>query len=168
MTVSASQNQGKPLFIPALWAVQFISAASPSREFPEVLGFPSLTLKVLCRTSTLRALAGRKQRKGPAITGPGRKDRMTIQPQENVSTLGWQPDYSALPESLRGGMQRYLEHHIEPGGFLSALLSNDLEGAVRTADADNILCLPYLVHWLSNEVPMECWGSRDRFRAWVR
>jgi len=38
-------------------------------------------------------------------------------------------DYDLLPEHIRGGMKLYLEDHVEPGGFLRAVLENDLVGA---------------------------------------
>ena len=42
------------------------------------------------------------------------------------------PDYSKLPHGLRDGMQRYIENGAQVGHFLTAVLSNDLAGAVNT------------------------------------
>ena len=76
-------------------------------------------------------------------------------------------NYSELPEGLQGGMQRYLEHGIEGGHFLTNVLSNDLAGAVTHADSINIKLLPDIVKWLYNEAPNGAWGSIDRVRAWL-
>ncbi len=77
-------------------------------------------------------------------------------------------DYEGLPEGLRGGAQRYIESGIEPGGFLSAVICNDLLGAVGRADATDILELPKIVRWFYNEAPGDCWGSRDAMHQWVQ
>jgi len=42
--------------------------------------------------------------------------------------------YEHLPEGLRGGMNRYIEHRVPPGNFLTAVLSNDLRRACERAD----------------------------------
>jgi hypothetical protein len=65
---------------------------------------------------------------------------------------------------LRAGLARYLELGLEPGGFLCAVLDNDLSEAVgRCADfaALKPLCL-----WLDNHAPTDCWGSKEKRLAW--
>ena len=75
-------------------------------------------------------------------------------------------DYSGLPERLRGGMQRYIEHRIEPGSFLLAVLENDLKQACRKADGDKALLFA-IVAWLYNHAPAECWGSVANVELWL-
>jgi len=75
--------------------------------------------------------------------------------------------YSELPETLQGGMKRYVEHGIKAGHFLTAVLSNDLVGAVSYADDTNIHNIPTIVKWLYNEVPQGCWGSSDKVTEWI-
>ena len=75
-------------------------------------------------------------------------------------------DYSKLPEHLQDTMQRYVEHGIEGGHFLKAVLSNDLQGAVNHADSTNIKLLPDIIKWLYNEVPLGCWGSTEKVENW--
>jgi hypothetical protein len=77
-------------------------------------------------------------------------------------------DYTLLPEHLRGSMQRYIEHRIEPGGFLLALLSNDLREACGRADAVNRHLLFEIVTWLYSEAPSPCWGSPQNVIAWLQ
>ncbi len=77
-------------------------------------------------------------------------------------------DYSTVPVSyMAEGMQRYIEHGIEPGGFMRALLMNDLRETVTRADAMNLVNIPHWVVWLENNVPGAAWGSPDRYNAWV-
>ena len=42
-----------------------------------------------------------------------------------------------IPDHMHGAVIRYVEDGIEPGGFLEAVLCNDLKGAVMRADAIN-------------------------------
>ena len=46
-------------------------------------------------------------------------------------------NYDLLPEHIRGAMKRYIEDRLQPGGFLEAVLSNDLAGAFGRADHIN-------------------------------
>ena len=75
-------------------------------------------------------------------------------------------NYSTLPEGLRSGMQLFVEEGRTPGSFLTAVLSNDLLGAVSYADSMNIKALPDIVRWVFYQVPSAAWGSRDKFQAW--
>ena len=43
-----------------------------------------------------------------------------------------------LPDYMRGGIIRYLQHGIKPGSFLTAILQNDLEMATLCASDVNI------------------------------
>lgn len=72
-----------------------------------------------------------------------------------------------LPEHMRGGMERWITHGISPGSFLEAILSNDLAGAVSTADAVNIGLLGLYVQYLHHYAPAACWGSVANCEAWA-
>ena len=76
------------------------------------------------------------------------------------------PNYNKLPEHLQDSMERYIEDGIRSGGFLTAVLSNDLKGAVNVADSGNIKLLPDIVTWLYNEAPQGCWGSTENVQDW--
>lgn len=75
-------------------------------------------------------------------------------------------NYSTLPEYMRGPMQRYIEHGAQPGGFLTALLSNDLMGALRKGDDTNQAALSVYGRFLYNEAPCGCYGSPETVSAW--
>ena len=76
-------------------------------------------------------------------------------------------NYESLPEGLQGGLMQYIEHGIEPGGFLKAVLTNDLFGAFGQADSINRHRMFDIFQWLYNEAPSQCWGSKERFEAWI-
>jgi hypothetical protein len=73
---------------------------------------------------------------------------------------------SALPAHMHGAMLRWIEHGIYPGGFLTAVLENDLRAAVARADMVNATRLPDYVRYLYNDAPSGCWGSPAKVRAW--
>lgn len=62
-------------------------------------------------------------------------------------------EYSAIPEATQGSILRYVEHRIQPGGFLTAVLCNDLYNATGRADKDNLIALPLIVRWFANKCP---------------
>lgn len=77
-------------------------------------------------------------------------------------------DYSGLPDHMQGGMKRYVEHGIEPGSFLAAVLSNDLMEAVKRGDSVNQHALVSYVRFLYNQAPAWCYGSPANYAAWVK
>ena len=80
---------------------------------------------------------------------------------------GGKADWSLIPERMRGGLRRYIENGIPPGGFLSAVLCNDLRGAVERGDDENQMILHQYIRFLYNYAPAQCWGSEAKFKAWV-
>lgn len=74
---------------------------------------------------------------------------------------------SGVPEHLHGGLCRYLDHRIQPGSFLVAVLSNDLKEAMARADEKSRAGLFALVSFLYNDAPANCWGSPDAVQAWL-
>ena len=76
-------------------------------------------------------------------------------------------NYSKIPEYMRGGLERYVEHHIKPGSFLMAVLENNFVLAAGRADDIN---QRYLMAWadtLYNDLPGTCWGSPEKVQSWL-
>ena len=73
-----------------------------------------------------------------------------------------------IPEHLKGALDRYVNHRIRPGGFLEAVLSNDLFEAMARADVVSRECLFDICKYIYNELPGDCWGSRGRVERWLR
>ena len=72
-----------------------------------------------------------------------------------------------IPVRMMDGLERYIEHHVPPGDFLSAVLKNDLRSAVDRADDENLNNLPAYIGFLYNQAPAQCWGSPRACNAWV-
>lgn len=72
-----------------------------------------------------------------------------------------------VPPHDWGGIIHYINYGIDPGGFLSAVICNDLKGAFGKADSINSENLKHIVTWFYNYAPSECWGSREKFESWV-
>lgn len=75
--------------------------------------------------------------------------------------------YSAIPANTQAALIRYVEQLILPGGFLCAVLNNDLFGAVGYADSDNLEALPLIVKFIYNELPAPCWGSKEKVLKFI-
>lgn len=65
-------------------------------------------------------------------------------------------------------LMRYKEHKIPTGSFLEAVLSNDLFKAVGKADQYSRANLFAIVNYIYNEMPGNCWGSREIVNEWLK
>jgi hypothetical protein len=77
--------------------------------------------------------------------------------------------YEILPESLQGGMRRYIEDRIKPGTFLTRCICNDLVGAAgHCSDLNNLV---KVAGFLYNEMPgrpNNIWGSEEAMEAHLK
>ena len=67
---------------------------------------------------------------------------------------------------IMAGLQGWISHGVQPGDFLLCVLCNDLTGAVRRADDQNVRLLPEIVNWLRENAPKTCWGSPGAVQRW--
>lgn len=73
-----------------------------------------------------------------------------------------------IPDRMMSGLERYIKHGIEPGGFLFSILSGkSLMEVVNRADDENLANLPAYAGYLYNEVPTAAWGSTENVAAWM-
>jgi hypothetical protein len=68
-----------------------------------------------------------------------------------------------LDESL----ENYLIHGLEPGGFLTAVLANDLFRAVGRADHWNKTNIHHIVVEINRVMPAMSFGSYDHVKDWL-
>lgn len=78
------------------------------------------------------------------------------------------PDLAAqIPFSILEGLRGYARYGYPIGHFLTAVLSNDLFGAVGRADDVNRNRLPEICQYVWNCMPAACHGSPEAVRGWV-
>ena len=75
---------------------------------------------------------------------------------------------------VRAALEGYLTARRTPGGFLLAVLRNDLvqavlcrNGRTESDSPDDLVSLDELVRWLWFHAPDEAWGSFDKVEAWL-
>lgn len=73
---------------------------------------------------------------------------------------------SVVPTHLQSGLLRWVEEGIRPGGFLSAVLSNDLLSAASRGDELSLVGLPVLCRFLATHAPAGSFGSPKAFANW--
>lgn len=76
--------------------------------------------------------------------------------------------YRAIRADVLESLDMYAQHRIPTGGFLEAVLSNDLTGAAGRADMENRQSLVEICGYIRWELPSECHGSRAAVDRWLR
>jgi hypothetical protein len=71
-----------------------------------------------------------------------------------------------VPPHLAAGIVRWVYEHRRPGGFLTAVLENDLARAVSLADDESWIGLRRLVEFFNYALPAPCWGSKEAVKRW--
>jgi len=66
-----------------------------------------------------------------------------------------------IPQTTLRSLNLYVNEGITPGGFLYSILTNDLFGAIGKADTANGKAIRDICLYIYNELPGDCWGSRD-------
>ena len=72
-----------------------------------------------------------------------------------------------VPEHTQDTLRRYVEDGLYPGSFVTAVLCNDLFGAISRADSMNASALKDICLFVYNRMPADSWGSAEKMRAWV-
>lgn len=71
-----------------------------------------------------------------------------------------------VPEHMSRGLLAYINHGQRPGGFLRAVLENQLLESFKKADLVNQLAM---LQWASvlEHIPWMAWGSAEKVDAWI-
>ena len=72
-----------------------------------------------------------------------------------------------MPNHLTEKFELYINEHIDPGKFLTAIFANDMIGAIDHADFRSISNFPYFAYILKHFAPPECFGSYEKVKAWI-
>lgn len=73
-----------------------------------------------------------------------------------------------VPDRILDSIINYIESGVPTGGFLEAVINNDLSEACGRADPENLTILPAIVAFLYNHAPTECWGFATAHNRWVK
>ena len=76
--------------------------------------------------------------------------------------------YSNVPYHLHEGLVEYLVTRRPVGGFLTAVLSNDLTSACVKADPTSLARIADVVKFLVNFAPPSAWGSESIVASWLQ
>ena len=96
-----------------------------------------------------------------------REDAEAADPGFGLAFQPCQPGgWRLVPKHIREGLDRHISRGEVTGGFLTALLENNLSAAILQADDINARRLRDIVLFLENEAPEGCWGSEAQVEAW--
>lgn len=73
-----------------------------------------------------------------------------------------------VPLHMAAAYYRYVEQRIAPGGFLKAVLMNDLCAAASRADMMNARALVEHVRFCYNHLPSAAWGCPENYTVWLQ
>lgn len=72
--------------------------------------------------------------------------------------------YDLIPDYTLEAIEDYLATGHERGGFIMAVMENNLSKAVAKADSNNGPALSQIVRWLWSNAPANAWGSPAEVR----
>ena len=72
-----------------------------------------------------------------------------------------------IPSHTKAVIDRYVRDHCPTGGFLYAVLTNDLFEAVARADEYNRECLSDICEYIQTHIPSIAWGNPEKVRQWL-
>jgi len=75
-------------------------------------------------------------------------------------------DEPVIPSYTLESLESFVLNGDVPGGFLKAVLSNDLDRAFRRADSKNRPAVGTLHSFLFRYILADCWGSPEKFTQW--
>lgn len=73
-----------------------------------------------------------------------------------------------IPMNIKKSIDDYVDHGHPIGGFLHAVLCNDLFEASMRADEESLACLADICRYVFNFTPSPCWGSAQKVDEWRR
>ncbi len=77
-------------------------------------------------------------------------------------------DWQLVPAHIRAGIADYVQHGQIPGGFLQAVIRNNLSDAAFQADVENYPRLGDIAKFIYWHTPNACQGSEEKMLAWKK
>ena len=75
--------------------------------------------------------------------------------------------YPMAPVLILNEIDDYARNHNPKGHFLTAVLENNLFGAVAHADPESTAGLRDIILYICREIPGSCHGSKEKVEAWL-
>jgi hypothetical protein len=72
-----------------------------------------------------------------------------------------------LPPAIWEGLRAHALDRRPTGHFVTAVLTNDLRGALGKADEDSLAAIRDIVRYCYWELPGNCWGSVSKVNEWL-
>lgn len=72
-----------------------------------------------------------------------------------------------MQQNIKDSLNRYVNEKIPTGGFLYAVLANDLMMAFARADLENRNSMFEIVKYVHNNLPIDCYGSYEKVERWL-
>jgi len=72
-----------------------------------------------------------------------------------------------MREEIKESLWLYYNSRVPTGGFLQAVLENNLIEAFARADEDNQSSMFEIVKYVYNELPLICYGSPAKVKKWL-
>jgi hypothetical protein len=72
-----------------------------------------------------------------------------------------------IPNHMHDGIINYIEHHLEPGGFLVSMLVGEFDYATRCADSVNRNMIPNYILFFQEYLDKELFGSVEIVNSWL-
>lgn len=76
-------------------------------------------------------------------------------------------DYMLIPMRVLRELVDFAERGIRPGGYVQAVLAEDLGQAVALGDSEVLGSLVQTSMFVFNRMPAGTWGSRSALSCWV-
>ena len=68
-----------------------------------------------------------------------------------------------MNEHMKETIDNYINHGLDGGGFVRAVITNDLLGAISTGDSESIRDLKEITSYCFNRIPAKYYGSVDAY-----
>lgn len=72
-----------------------------------------------------------------------------------------------MRQDTKDTIDNYVTKNWEPGGFVTAVLENNLMEALGRADMQNREDIFEICQYVYNDIPSACHGSTEKVRAWL-
>lgn len=76
-------------------------------------------------------------------------------------------NYLDIPQHTQDALENYFLRGWSPGGFVTAVLANDLMRACTSCDPQNRESLVDIAKWVHHRAPTGSWGNYATVTAWL-